>query len=76
MLNVSVSKGEVTISNTEGSSRQLMAEAACVVKAVAKAISLGDAAKERDLMGWILDAMISKYLIEGGLLEAESETNE
>lgn len=74
MLNVLVQKGNVIINNSEGTGKQLMAEAACVVRAVAKAISQGDAAKERDLMGWILDAMISKHLIEGGLLEAESET--
>lgn len=76
MLNVSVQKGNVTINNSEGTGKQLMVEAVCVVMAVAKAVSQGDAAKERDLMEWILDAMILGHLIEGGLREAESETNE
>ncbi len=71
MFEAKVNKGDITLSNVCGSKGTLMAEASCVVKAMAKTLSEGDAEKELLYMGNTIHAMAEEFLGEIGLFKEE-----
>lgn len=70
MFEAKVNKGDVTLKNVNGPKSTLMAEAACVVKAMARTLSEGDAEKELLYMSDIVLAMTKELAGEIDLFEA------
>lgn len=70
MFEAKVNKGNVTLSNIHGKKGILMTEAVCVVKAMARTLSEGDAEEELRYMGDVILAMAKELVGEIDLFEA------